>query len=833
MATAIGAAGGAKAYFAAKMPMLTAVTAAYTAANAKLIASMNGTAVATTATTRAFGIKATTMTGFTKVSATVTGGLMAVKAAALKTKAVMLANPLGVAVAGATALAAIIATLIVRANRVSEAYQQMGDETSRLVDRQNKLAEASAIAAEQFQQNNKKMQDQNQHLRELAGSIEYLTNKQELSAGEMAMLERYISELNESIPGLALAFDEYSGAMNMSADALNAYLRAAEKRAALDAQVEERVRLEREAIELQREAMTVAEQRGALEEKLNDGTNRRRADRRLLEDAIQDLVEAEKGYKAALGANAEMQDTLAESIETYSQALADLERQQQETAQSASDIADAMYGATEAVDGTSSAMERHGITMKEWEKAQDEALSRINRSYERYYAIAANAFRTVAEAAAVSIQEMTQNLQDNARAVEEWSKNIAVLVERGVDEGLIQQLRDGGVEMAATVRELVEASDDELDALNYAFEESTRVALESMQRELDPTDVAQSAGELIDKVADAILSNPSMEQALIGQINTAFDALSDAIEDANLPGVGENTIRGYVDGIDSMQGDVMQAGQDTGASYLDGLEGELEIRSPSRKTKKIAIHAGEGLIKGTKDIEPRVVDTARDLARAFIRGISDTIQQMPDVDDATRRQIEDMRRVADMAVQSANFDSVGLEMANGVARGIQSGNGIVSNAAQNMINNALSAMRAAAAISSPSRKSMKIADQIGDGLIIRMKAKGKELVEVCKAITDKVMESLYVDPSELMKNSKDILENMQKAVPVIQSHIYHATSSPPTAPQGKQAPGGIIITGNQFIIREERDIARVAKEVLKLISEKVDDEGWDGGVALA
>ena len=39
------------------------------------------------------------------------------------------------------------------------------------------------------------------------------------------------------------------------------------------------------------------------------------------------------------------------------------------------------------------------------------------------------------------------------------------------------------------MRGLVDAADNELEALNYAFGESTCVAVESMQRELDPTGV--------------------------------------------------------------------------------------------------------------------------------------------------------------------------------------------------------------------------------------------------------------------------------------------------------------------------------------------------------
>ena len=830
MAKAIGAAGGAKAFFTAKVPLLSKATAAYTAANAKLLAAIKGTGVAAAASTKAFGIKAAAMAAFTKISAIVTGGLGAVKAGFVKLKAVMLANPIGLIIAGVAALAAGIVYLISRVRRVSDEYQEMGAETARLAARQNELAEAAANAASQFRQNTSHIQDQGRHFRELADSIEYLSGKQELSSGEMALLERYIAELNDSVPGLTLAIDEQTGAMNMSAEALHAYIRAAEKRAALDAQLEESLRLREEAIELEREMIDVTAQREAVEEKLNDGTRRRRADRKALERQLQELIDAEAGYNAALGANADMQEALAQSIDLYAGALAETERAQVEAADAAKRMAEAMEDAAGSVDGASDAMERHGLTVEEWERKQSRALDKINRAFESYHRIAANAFRTVSEAAAVSVQELTQNLQDNARAVEEWSKNIAVLTERGVDQGLIQQLRDAGPEAAATVRELVQASDEELDALNVAFAESTRVALDSMKRELDPAGAARSAGELIDKVAEAILSNQSMEDALVGQLNSAFGALNDTVATIGFDGAGKNAVDGFTAGIESMQGSVRDAGLDTGASYLDGLEGELEIRSPSRRTRQIAVNAGEGMIGGTQQVMPRVADMARTLARAFVGGIADTISQSREIDNSVQRQVEDMRRIADMAVTNSHFEGVGMEMAKGVARGIQFGGGMVSNAAQNMINSALVSMRQTAAISSPSKKSMEIAERIGEGLIVGMKAKGSELVAVCREITDRVMDSLHIDPSELMESSKGILRNMRTDIPSLQNNIRQATSP---APQQLGAQSRTLVLHiDRPVIREEGDIYRIINAVKKELLRDVDFETRIGGAVL-
>jgi len=142
---------------------------------------------------------------------------------------------------------------------------------------------------------------------------------------------------------------------------------------------------------------------------------------------------------------------------------------------------------------------------------------------------------------------------------------------------------------------------------------------------------------------------------------------------------------------------------------------------------EIGVNAGEGLINGTEEIQPKAIETAKTLAKSFIDAVAETIKNSRDIDNATRQNIEEMRRTADSAVQTANFHAVGEQIAQGEANGINSGSGIVSNAARNLINNALAAMRAAADVSSPSKKSGEIADQIGDGLILRMVAKAGSL----------------------------------------------------------------------------------------------------------
>ncbi|MCL1842870.1 MAG: hypothetical protein FWF79_03580 [Defluviitaleaceae bacterium] len=225
--------------------------------------------------------------------------------------------------------------------------------------------------------------------------------------------------------------------------------------------------------------------------------------------------------------------------------------------------------------------------------------------------------------------------------------------------------------------------------------------------------------------------------------------------------------------------DIEDAGQDTAETYINAFDNAAGIRSPSTVMREKGENLGEGLIRGTQDIQPRVEDTATTLARAFVNAVAGKINSSQEIDNATRRQIEDMRRTADSAVMAMHFDSIGAEMANGVARGIQNNSGIVSNAAQNMINNALNSMRAAAAIASPSRKTREIGQQLIDGITGGMDSKRGELERLCGTITKKVIDSLTIDPAEIRANIQDVLQSYRAAMPALESNIRYAAQPQP------------------------------------------------------
>lgn len=733
---------------------ITAATTAYTTATAVSETVTKGAAAgvwlyeaAMKAQAIAHGIAAAAQTAWNTIIGITTGEITLATAAQWLWNIAMDANPVGLIIAGVAALAAGIAFLVITMNSQSEEMKVLVAETETLIGKQTELTDAAAQNALQFESNVQSQEIAAQVTRDLANEIENLAGKQNLTAGEFAYLNTMISDLNDSVPGLTLAYDEQTGALNMTSEALDNYLKKAEAQQALEMQLEESTRLKQEAMKIDMERTVVVDKLTEAQAKYDELTNHpsNRADKKALSDIIVELTASEAAYTTALEDNGLMQEYITGQIETNALAV-------QEAEQAIADEEAAIISATETLGELSNAYADNEEAAKAWAQAQEDAVTSISDAYDSYATIATNAFSKVKEEAAITVQELTRNLEENARAVEEWSTNLAILTERGVDEGLLQQLRDAGPEAAKTVKELVDASDTELEALNTAFEEGTRVAVEAMKRELQIPEAINAGSDMIDLVAERILANQELELALSENVTKALDAMNGKVNELDFPKAGESMVDGAIKGVDNKLKDIEKSGEKTAEAYEEGFITTAKIHSPSGVMIDHAENLATGLIQGSQKMEDRVSEAGRELAIAFINASSETIKQTPSIDQSIMETVNRARETAMGAVQGAFFPQVGMDIANGVAQGIQSGSSYVSQAAQQMINEALNAMRAAAQIRSPSKKTKEIAHQLSEGLTSGVDEDLTEVRSMGRLMTGSFIEGAVIDVPRAVRN---------------------------------------------------------------------------------
>src|SRR5690625_6044818 len=87
----------------------------------------------------------------------------------------------------------------------------------------------------------------------------------------------------------------------------------------------------------------------------------------------------------------------------------------------------------------------------------------MNEKWREYQDMTTDMFDTLSDEIEITASQMADNLEENQRIVSEWADNIAILAERGVDDGLLDKLREAGPESAGHVNALVNASDEELE----------------------------------------------------------------------------------------------------------------------------------------------------------------------------------------------------------------------------------------------------------------------------------------------------------------------------------------------------------------------------------
>ncbi|MCL1999136.1 MAG: phage tail tape measure protein [Turicibacter sp.] len=742
---------------------------------------------------------------FGKLSANLAmqGGVLTVlKGAWAKFTAVLMMNPFVAIAVAIAALAVGIGVLISNMRKNNEEAQALNSETEQLAARHEALTAAMERGADAFLENSQAMEDNKTHALGLLDSISELAERGNLTGSEMFELTRTIDELNNIIPGLSLGYDAVTGSLidlangqEVSNEQLQQYIELAMEQQKMDAAMEETFRLRMEQIELERELAEVTARRAEVEAEtfgIGDWIN---GTRKASNELLAELTAAEETYRAALDANIETQEALGEAIEASVAILEEFELGQTSVA--------------ESLEGVSLLLYEQGLDFADWEQMQADALDKISNSFENYKQITTNMFDTVKERASISIEEMTENLRANAAAVEEWSENMRILVERGVDQGIIDQLKAGGVEAAASVRELVNASDEELAELETAFRDSTAAAMAATRNELDPAGMSESFSELIDQVATSILENNAISDSLIDTLADAYESMNEKVEEIGFDEVGENIVDGAIQGIDNRMGDLQEKSEEMAEDgVLNPLTETFVMNSPSKKTMEIGEFVGEGLIEGMENTKSNIIDTATQLATAIITAINDKINSgVFEVQQSIRNLVQGVRSTAESEVNSANFATIGENMASGVARGIDSGGGLVQNAARNLINKAMSAMKSAADIRSPSRKTMEFGEFLGEGLKIGLDSYLQPLEESAKDITKSMLNVLNftADPNlgELTLNvaAADVGANSVRP--------QHSQENG----RSETAPTEISITGNNFYIREEADIDKIATKI--------------------
>nr|MBT3138378.1 tape measure protein [Streptococcus parasanguinis] len=487
----------------------------------------------------------------------------------------------------------------------------------------------------------------------LVKKIDELNAVENKTAAQKKELASAAEILNSRIDGLNLVYDKATGTINMTTDAIRKQIEISKQSAEAEAAQQRLVEIAKKRLEIEDKEAEVKKKHAQAIEEVD------------AKETHLGLTWAENSLKA--GMRKKIDEEAAEASKKLQDAKAQLGEQEQRLTGIIQNSLEAQAKATEDSAG------RQILTLRTMNEEQKKAVEMMRQEFANLKGEVQNAFQAIEQQTALSADQMTANLQKNIDAVDKWSQNLETLAKRGLDQGLIEQMRQAGPKMANQTQALVDSSDEQLGRLNTKWTEAGDKAKEGFLRGIRAT--GQELPPEIESMVTAI-----------------GDEFRSALADAGFEVKGREIPQKTAEGIRSGKGDVQQAasevteaskqafnnlpteakysGSQVSGQYAQGItdnQGAAQSASELLKTASLGVLSGlfgEGQAKGA-ELGSGVASGATGGAGA-VQAAADTLK---------------MFAVTGMSGLGPEGQTKGAEFGAGVASGISVGQQVAIGAA--------------------------------------------------------------------------------------------------------------------------------------------------------
>lgn len=493
----------------------------------------------------------------------------------------------------------------------------------------------------------------------LVRKIDELNAVENKTAAQKKELASAAETLNSRIKGLNIQYDKATGTINMTTDAIRKQIENAKASAEIEAANQKMVENAKKRLEIKDKIKEVEKQ-------------------------YQDLVEKTDSVEEGSFSNSRIREgAKAEFKKKYNEEIKKLQDDIKKTEDSDNELTNTIVKNNETkAKSTEDASGRMIYTMENMNEAQRKAVEMMQQEFANLKGEVQNAFQAIEQQTALSADQMTANLQKNIDAVDKWSQNLETLAKRGLDQGLIEQMRQAGPKMANQTQALVDASDEQLGRLNGKWTEAGDKAKEGFLRGIRAT--GQELPPEIESMVTAI-----------------GDEFRSALADAGFEVKGRDIPQKVSEGIRSGKGDVQQAasevteaskqafnnlpteakysGSQVSGGYAQGItdnQGSVQGAVDGLKNASLGVLAnlfGEGQVKGAE----------------LGAGVGDGVLSRSDVVQGAANTLKS-NATATMAGMASDGQVKGSEFGSGIATGIAVGQQVAVGAAS-VMNLAISA----------------------------------------------------------------------------------------------------------------------------------------------
>lgn len=625
---------------------------------------------------------------------------------------------LGGLTGGVTLVVGAVIGLVSWLSRETDEQKKAREASEKHKESIKKLNDEVAQGKERYEDHRREIKATADENEKLVRKIEELSSVQKKTASQKKELAAATQTLNNNVSGLNIVYDKATGSINMTADAIRRQIEVSKQSA--------------EAEAANQRLVEIAKQKLEVEDKIADVKSK-------LKDAEEKLGESASNSTIKEVALQKVREEAGKQLSDLEGSLKSLESQYEETSNTAVKSAEASAQAVEDASG------RQILTWNTLNESQRKLVEDMRSQYETMRNEVQNAFQAIEQQAVVSVDQMTANLQKNIEYVDKWAGNLETLARRGLDQGLIEQLRQAGPKAAEQTQALVEASDEQLGNLNQKWSEAGDKAKEGFLRGINAAGVElapevqamvtaigdefrkalQDAGfdvkarEIPEKVGEGITSNiTAAAQAMSGIAEYAKQGFNGVPEEARnsgaqvsgqyaqgitdnqsvAQGAGELLKSASLSALDGIFGDAQTKGSELGSGLSSGVSGGIEAVQGAANALKagavtsVAGMASEGQAKGSE----------------FGGGIASGIgigQQLA----VGAASVMNIAISAQFLAMASDGQSKGSQFGTGVSTGISSTQGIAtgaSNALKESVN---------ASVNSLGRDGRKAGSDFGSG----------------------------------------------------------------------------------------------------------------------
>ncbi|EPB3092472.1 tape measure protein [Enterococcus faecium] len=717
-----------------------------------------------------------TMAGSAAAAKTYTVATTALTAA--KTALAMATSGVGLAIGAAVAIGAV---LFKRWNDNRKAAKEFASELDGLKDDLDSLEKSTESSVSGFEAQEKVIASNAERHRSLATELQRLSAIENKSAADKKMLADTVDALNDSVTGLNLSYDEETGALNATTQEIEKRIEASRGMEEVNRLTERQQQLSQESAEIETKLAEVAKERARIEwEASTSGVDGKKA----VKESLDGLLEKEAELQGKLVEHQSEKESLYESEMALRQEVANT------TASANAMMIDSYNGLSDS---------------------QKAALDSMNSMYKSLVETSTDAFQTIEQNEAISLENMIDNLRKNAEAMQSWSTNVALLAEAGVSDGIIMQLEKMGPAGAQQAALLVEQTGAGLEALpdegRKRIEALNEAMGASMGEAMDST--ARIAGEKSEDVAEKIGMIPE-------QAETSLQA---QFEGRNFSEWGRRVPEEFAEGQEEGLNQVKQASEklaDTPAEIIGPKVSEVGY---SELGSQVSTNFGSGILDHLEPIESASKEVAEIPGRilgevitpesfapsgeAIGAGMAEGIMSSKERIQASLDELSVIPKTnLESAITPEQYTESGRNIGTGLVQGINFGTLDVENATRTMAENANNAFKVAVGINSPSTIYRGFGENIAQGAVQGINSGSNAVVDAVRQMCSRMEQEARNSVQNMSLNFDNVVtgaENSLRNLPNVATRNMSAMNS--SFQSGAQTQQATMRTLNNNIIQ--------------------------------